>query len=94
VEGAVLLCSDGLWNYEQDAAALADRALPVALTDPLRAAGDLVKFAIDAGGSDNITVVLIPFPPRQALSPSADGSPPDISGEPATRRADQGEAPR
>lgn len=63
-EGVVLLCSDGLWNYEQDAAGLAGRALPAALTDPLGTAGDLVRFAIDAGGSDNITVVLIPFPPR------------------------------
>jgi len=93
-DGAVLLCSDGLWNYEQDAAALATRALPAALTDPLGAASDLVRFAIDAGGADNITVVLIPFPPRQASAPSADGSPPGTSGEPITRRAPQGEGPR
>jgi hypothetical protein len=35
-----------------------------ALSRPLAAAADLVKFAIDSGGLDNITVVLIPFPPR------------------------------
>jgi serine/threonine protein phosphatase PrpC len=70
-EGVVLLCSDGLWNYEQDAAGLAGRALPAALTDPLGAARDLVRFAIDAGGSDNITVVLIPFPPRPDAGPLA-----------------------
>jgi len=29
---------------------------------PLGAAAELVKFAIDAGGMDNITAVLVPFP--------------------------------
>jgi serine/threonine protein phosphatase PrpC len=61
--GVVLICSDGLWNYRPDAAGLAELALPDALTDPLSAAVDMVKFAIDAGGMDNITVVLAPFPP-------------------------------
>jgi PPM family protein phosphatase len=61
--GAVLLCSDGLWNYQPDVAGLAEMALPDAMDDPLRAAATLVKFAIEAGGSDNVTVVFIPFPP-------------------------------
>ena len=60
--GVVLICSDGLWNYRPDAAGLAKLALPVALTDPLSAAVDMVNFAIEAGGTDNITVVLAPFP--------------------------------
>ena len=60
--GVVLVCSDGLWNYRPEAAGLAELALPAALTDPLGAAAELVKFAIDAGGMDNITVVLAPFP--------------------------------
>ena len=60
--GVVLICSDGLWNYRQEAADLAGLALPGALTDPLATAADLVKFAMDMGGVDNITVVLIPFP--------------------------------
>jgi serine/threonine protein phosphatase PrpC len=60
--GVVLMCSDGLWNYRPDAAGLAELALPRALTDPLGAAAELVKFAIDAGGMDNITVVLVPLP--------------------------------
>jgi serine/threonine protein phosphatase PrpC len=60
--GVVLLCSDGLWNYRPEAADLADLALPGALTDPLATAAGLVKFAMDMGGVDNITVVLIPFP--------------------------------
>jgi serine/threonine protein phosphatase PrpC len=59
--GALLICSDGLWNYMAEGADLAGLALPKALTDPLDAAADMVKFAIDAGGADNITVVLIPY---------------------------------
>jgi serine/threonine protein phosphatase PrpC len=60
--GVLLVCSDGLWNYQPDAAALAALALPAALTDPLGGAAALVKFALDAGGMDNITAVLVPFP--------------------------------
>jgi serine/threonine protein phosphatase PrpC len=99
-EGAVLLCSDGLWNYEQDAAALAGRALPAALADPLGVARQLVGFAIDAGGSDNVTVVLIPFPPRRDPDPRADApqrtdaAEPDGPGAPRTTRLDQGDNPR
>lgn len=63
--GALLLCSDGLWNYQPDAAGLAGLALPAALTDPLAAARALTSFALDAGGSDNVTVVLAPFPPAR-----------------------------
>jgi serine/threonine protein phosphatase PrpC len=63
--GVVLVCSDGLWNYQPEAADLAELALPAAVTDPLGAAGALVKFALDAGGMDNITVVLVPFPPAR-----------------------------
>ena len=62
--GVLLVASDGLWNYRQEAAELAAMAMPAALERPLDAAADLVKFAIDSGGLDNITVVLIPFPPQ------------------------------
>jgi len=61
--GVLLVCSDGLWNYRPEAGELAAMAMPAALTRPLDAAAELVKFAIDSGGLDNITVVLIPFPP-------------------------------
>jgi serine/threonine protein phosphatase PrpC len=63
--GALMLCSDGLWNYAPDAGKLAALALPAALADPLAAAAALVTFALDAGGTDNITVVLAPYPPEQ-----------------------------
>ena len=66
--GVLLLCSDGLWNYQPEAAGLAGLALPGALTDPLGAATALVTFALEAGGADNITVVLAPFPPRAPKS--------------------------
>lgn len=61
--GVLLLCSDGLWNYQPEAAGLADLALPAALTDPLGAARALATVAINAGGADNVTVVLAPYPP-------------------------------
>jgi len=60
--GVLLVCSDGLWNYLPEAAELARLALPRALTDPLGAANDMVRFAVEAGGADNITAVLIPYP--------------------------------
>jgi serine/threonine protein phosphatase PrpC len=69
--GVLLLCSDGLWNYRPEAAELAAMAMPAALTRPLDAAADLAKFALDSGGLDNITVVIIPFPPRSDAAPAA-----------------------
>ena len=68
--GVLLLCSDGLWNYRPEAAELASMALPTALTRPLDAAEELTKFALDQGGLDNITVVIIPFPPRNDAAPT------------------------
>jgi len=61
--GVVMLCSDGMWNYQPDAAELAKMTLPAARTEPLATAAALVKFAVESGGMDNITVVLVPFPP-------------------------------
>jgi serine/threonine protein phosphatase PrpC len=58
--GHVLLCSDGLWNYMPDARTLAD-AVPA--EGGMAAATELTKLALDLGGHDNITTVLVPFPP-------------------------------
>ena len=69
--GVLLLCSDGLWNYRPEAAELAAMAMPAALTRPLDAAADMAKFALDSGGLDNITVVIIPFPPRSDAVPAS-----------------------
>jgi serine/threonine protein phosphatase PrpC len=82
--GVLLLCSDGLWNYQPDAAGLAGRALPAALTDPLGAARALARFAIDAGGADNVTVVLALFPPALPAPPGRGGAP--ASPDPMPRR--------
>jgi serine/threonine protein phosphatase PrpC len=78
--GAVLLCSDGLWNYQPEAVKLAGQALPEALNDPLAAAAGLVRFALEAGGMDNVTVVLAPFPlryphPADSVHPAAPAGP-------------------
>jgi serine/threonine protein phosphatase PrpC len=60
--GVLLLCTDGLWNYEPEAPDLAALALPVATRDGPRAAADaLTAHALDAGGRDNITAVCIPI---------------------------------
>jgi len=72
--GVLLLCSDGLWNYRPEAAELAAMAMPAALTRPLDAAADLAKFALDSGGLDNITVVIIPFPPNPDAAPASRAS--------------------
>lgn len=60
--GVLLLCTDGLWNYEPEAADLAALTLPlVAEEGPRAAASALTAHALDAGGRDNITVVCIPI---------------------------------
>jgi serine/threonine protein phosphatase PrpC len=60
--GAVLVCSDGLWNYLWDAEKLAAVAMPRAMHAPFAVAAELTGLALDRGGHDNITVVLVPFP--------------------------------
>jgi serine/threonine protein phosphatase PrpC len=60
--GVLLLCTDGLWNYEPEAADLAALALPISsLAGPRAAADALTAHALDAGGRDNVTVVCIPI---------------------------------
>jgi len=64
--GRVLVLSDGVFRYRPEAAALA------AVTPdkpPLETARDLVAFALDAGGHDNITAVVLTYPPRVTHPP-------------------------
>jgi serine/threonine protein phosphatase PrpC len=59
--GRVLVLSDGVFRYRRDAAELA------AVTPdkpPMDTARDLVAFALDQGGHDNITAVVMSYPPR------------------------------
>ncbi|WP_405138605.1 PP2C family protein-serine/threonine phosphatase [Nocardia sp. NBC_01388] len=60
--GLLLLCSDGLWNYFPAADTLSDLAAPAARTAPLTTAHNLADLALAAGGGDNITVAVAPFP--------------------------------
>ena len=53
----VVVCSDGLWNYLADDAALAGLIAPGAT--PIDVARHLVDFANQAGGHDNITAAII-----------------------------------
>jgi serine/threonine protein phosphatase PrpC len=64
--GHVLLCSDGLWNYLPEAQSLADAM--AGSTDDMAAAAELTRLALEMGGHDNITTVLVPFPPTDRSS--------------------------
>ncbi|MFT4294185.1 MAG: protein phosphatase 2C domain-containing protein, partial [Micropruina sp.] len=58
--GWLLVCSDGLWNYASEPAALARRlrAASEASDEPVKVAAELVKWANAQGGKDNVTVAL------------------------------------
>ena len=58
--GSLLVCSDGLWNYGADAAALA-AAPGWSEATPLAVAQTLTAWANDQGGHDNITTLLARF---------------------------------
>ncbi|WP_141579433.1 PP2C family serine/threonine-protein phosphatase [Actinomadura sp. WMMA1423] len=62
--GLVVLCSDGLWNDLPEPSALAAVALPVR-DGPLGTARRLLRAALDAGGHDNVTVAVLPYPPPE-----------------------------
>lgn len=59
--GRLLLVSDGLWNYTLEPADLV-AAIGEEPADQVDLARRLVTFANDAGGSDNITVVVVDLP--------------------------------
>ena len=61
-DGHALVVSDGFWNYAGAPAAVAAQLqkLP-AEASALQIAGALTEFANDAGGHDNITVVVVPL---------------------------------
>jgi serine/threonine protein phosphatase PrpC len=68
--GWLLVCSDGLWNYCSPAADLRDLVAERSAADPtpVAVAAALVDFANDAGGQDNISVLLarVPAPPSSS----------------------------
>jgi serine/threonine protein phosphatase PrpC len=66
--GRVLVCSDGLFRYRPDPADLA-AATPAGT--PLEVARALVELALAAGGEDNISVAVLPFPCPDLRSPQS-----------------------
>jgi serine/threonine protein phosphatase PrpC/uncharacterized OB-fold protein len=83
--GRLLLVSDGLWNYTIDPSQLAAAMAPAPAAPadgPLCTARRLVSFANDAGGSDNITVVVVDVVPHGVAAP--DG--PSGSNAPTSER--------
>ena len=56
--GSLLLCSDGLWNYAPDPTAIAHLFGKVH-GDALSKARQMVDFANQSGGKDNISVILL-----------------------------------
>ncbi|WP_030738911.1 PP2C family serine/threonine-protein phosphatase [Streptomyces sp. NRRL S-31] len=60
--GAVVVCTDGLWNYAETAEEMAEVLPADAAARPLHSARVLVGHALDGGGHDNVTVAVLPFP--------------------------------
>lgn len=56
--GWLLVCSDGLWNYASEPAALAAQLAATGASEPAGMALALVEWAKAQGGHDNITVAL------------------------------------
>jgi serine/threonine protein phosphatase PrpC len=56
--GTLVVCSDGLWNYLPTAELIAASASG----SPAQAAAELTAAALELGGGDNITVVVMPYP--------------------------------
>jgi serine/threonine protein phosphatase PrpC len=74
--GRLLLCSDGLWNYAEQPAELAAKiAEQPADVDPLPLARFLTDFARQAGGHDNITVVVADVPASSLAGAEAASTP-------------------
>jgi serine/threonine protein phosphatase PrpC len=66
--GRLLLVSDGLWNYTLEPAHLV-AAMGDQSAERIDLARRLVTFANDAGGSDNITVVVVDLPLLKGSTP-------------------------
>ena len=83
----LLVCSDGLWNYASEPAALRARIAAAGTSEPLALAQALTAWAIEQGGHDNITVTLA------RLGGAAEGTPaaPPASPTPTSSTTDEGQ---
>ncbi|MDA0565094.1 protein phosphatase 2C domain-containing protein [Streptomonospora sp. S1-112] len=70
--GALLLCTDGLWNLLPDPADLAGLVLGAG-PDPLDAARACVRLALERGGPDNVTACVIGVPAAPPPPPRTPG---------------------
>jgi PPM family protein phosphatase len=61
--GRVIVCSDGLYRYAAEAAELAAVTPAASAYAPIATVRTLVQFALDSGGGDNVTVLVMPYPP-------------------------------
>jgi serine/threonine protein phosphatase PrpC len=61
--GWVVVCSDGLWNYASDPAAIAELIGAAPSADPVDVADHLVGWANGQGGHDNVTAALARYDP-------------------------------
>lgn len=66
----LLLCSDGLWEMVRDPALAAYLAQPN--VDPSLITGQLIQAALDGGGHDNITAVVVSLPSETEIEPTTD----------------------
>jgi serine/threonine protein phosphatase PrpC len=66
--GRVIVCSDGLYRY---AAAPEELAAATPAGAPIEVVRHLVNFALEAGGGDNVTVVVLPYPPQASEGSSS-----------------------
>jgi serine/threonine protein phosphatase PrpC len=83
----ILLCSDGLFGMIDDSQILSAMK---GEADPQRAAEALCRQAVDAGGTDNVTAVIVDYPdsPTETYLPpiTASGTPPaPSSARPSSR---------
>lgn len=67
----LLLCSDGLWDMVRDP--LIQEVLGKTTRDPNRTGQDLIKAALDGGGEDNVSVIVIQFADVKEGSTSMSG---------------------
>ncbi len=87
--GWLLVCSDGLWNYASDAVEMAQLVKHYAgrpAATPLQICRDLVRWANEQGGHDNITVALARLTGAPAPGAAPDGQESDEATAPPTIR--------
>jgi serine/threonine protein phosphatase PrpC len=63
-QGRLLICTDGLWNYASGPSALEALVTRGSCLDASRA---LVEFALEHGGHDNITAVVVSIEPSPTV---------------------------